>query len=125
MPVNMHEKADGKILIMELTGKLTPADYAQFTPMVERLIGQHGKLRLLVRMCDFHGETLAALWEDTKFGWKHFADFDQLALVGDTRWEAAVATLCKPFTRAVVRYFDAAQYDDALTWVSEGIAQPV
>jgi SpoIIAA-like len=114
----------GKILTVKLTGKLTKEDYAAFVPEVDRLIGQHHKIRMLVHMHDFHGWTMGALWEDIKFDLKHFRHIDRLALVGDRKWEAGMATFCKPFTTATVRYFDEANFGDAINWIHEGIVQP-
>ena len=83
MSVELHE--DGKILMIKLTGKLTKDDYEHFIPEVERLVKQHGKLRMLVQMHDFHGWTAGALWQDIKFDLKHFRDIERLALVGEKR----------------------------------------
>lgn len=125
MSVELHEEAGGKCLLIQLSGKLTTQDYEHFVPEVDRLIKQGGKIRLLCRMHDFHGWTMGALWEDIKFDVKHFSDIERLALVGERKWEAGMAMFCKPFTHATVRYFDESEYDDALRWVKEGIAQPV
>lgn len=125
MSVQLHEEAGGKCLIVQLSGKLTKEDYQHFVPEFERLVQREGKIRALVRMHDFHGWTMAALWEDIKFDLKHFGDIERLALVGERKWEAGMAAFCKPFTRATIRYFDEAQYDEALRWVSEGITQSV
>ena len=59
MSVELREEASGKILTVKLTGKLTKQDYEYFSPEVERLIRQHGKIRILVQMHDFHGWTMA------------------------------------------------------------------
>ncbi|HZT80698.1 MAG TPA: STAS/SEC14 domain-containing protein [Gemmataceae bacterium] len=120
MAVELHEEAAGKALTIKLSGKLTREDYARFVPEVERLIRQHGKLRLLVHMHDFHGWTAGALWEDIKFDLKHFRDIERLALVGDRKWEAGMAAFCKPFTTAQVRYFDESQLEDARKWLQGG-----
>lgn len=125
MPVELHEEADGKLLRVVVSGKLTKEDYQRFVPEVERLIQRDGKLRVLCRMHDFHGWTTGALWEDIKFDLKHFADIERLALVGERKWEAGMAAFCKPFTRATIRYFDESQSDEAVRWVSEGITQAV
>jgi hypothetical protein len=117
MPVELREEDGGKILVVILSGKLARDDYRHFVPEVERLIGQHGKLRLLVRMHDFHGWTVGGLWEDIKFDWKHFSDIERLALVGDRKWEANMATFCKPFTSAKIRYFDVSQEREAEEWI--------
>ncbi len=124
MSVELQEEADGKVLVIGLTGKLTKEDYGHFTPEVERLIRRHGKLRVLVRMHDFHGWSMGALWEDVKFDLRHFRDIERLALVGESKWEAGMAVFCKPFTAATVRYFDQSKSDEAFLWVREGIPQP-
>ncbi len=124
MSVDVREEAGGRILVIKLSGKLTKEDYEHFLPHVERLIRQHGKLRLLVQMHDFHGWSLGALWQDLKFDVKHFSDIERLALVGESKWEAGMAVFCKPFTSATVRYFDEAKSDEALRWIGEGAASP-
>ena len=43
MSVELREEADGKVLILTLSGKLTNDDYAHFTPTVERAVTAHGK----------------------------------------------------------------------------------
>ncbi|WP_420835273.1 STAS/SEC14 domain-containing protein [Marinobacterium rhizophilum] len=49
---------------------------------------------------------LVAGTEGLKFGVKHFADIERLAMVGEKQWQQGMATFCKPFTKAQVRYFD-------------------
>lgn len=115
MSVDLHE--DGKILTVELTGKLTTDDYVQFVPKVEQMIKLHGKIRILVEMVDFHGWTAGALWQDIKFDLKHFRDVERLALVGDKEWEHGMADFCMPFTSAAIRYYERNEIDQADTWI--------
>ena len=79
----------------------------------------NGKLRLLFDMTGFHGWDAAAAWEDTKFGIRHFADIERLAMVGEKQWQHGMATFCKPFTKATVRYFDHADAAAARKWLTE------
>lgn len=123
MAVALHEQEGGKILSVRLTGKLTKEDYEKFVPAVERLIQSHGKLRLLVDMHDFHGWTAGALWEDIQFDLRHFRDIERLALVGEKAWEHGMAVFCKPFTTALIRYFDRSEADKAQVWIREGLAK--
>lgn len=120
MPVQIDELAGGKAMAVSVTGKLTHADYEQFMPTVERLIAAHGKLCVLVEMHDFHGWTAGALWDDVRFDMKHFKDIQRLAIVGESQWEKGMATFCKPFTTAEIRYFDRAQREAAREWVLVG-----
>ena len=46
-------------------------------------------------------------------------DPERLAMVGETAWEKGMAVVCKPFTMAKIRYFDAAEIDAAWQWIQE------
>lgn len=119
MTIRLNEEDGGKVLAVHVSGKLLKADYGQFVPELERLIRQHGKLRMLFDMSDFHGWDAGAAWEDFKFGVEHYADIERLAMVGETRWQHGMAALCKPFTKAQVRYFERADAAEARKWLIE------
>ena len=123
MSVELTQETDGKVLVLNLKGKLTKSDYETFAPAVESAVTEHGKVRMLVRMTDFHGWTTGALWEDIKFDVRHFSDIERIALVGDRTWQAGMAMFCKPFTTAKIRFFDAGEVDEASAWIREGIEQ--
>jgi hypothetical protein len=122
MSIDLHAEAEGKVVAVTLSGKLTREDYQAFVPEIERLIKERGKLRMLATLKDFHGWTLAGVWEDMKFDFRHFSDVERVALIGDKRWEAGMAAFCKPFTTAKVCYFDLADAAKASEWIHEGIA---
>jgi hypothetical protein len=110
--------AAGKICHVKVTGKLTKVAYEAFAPMVDDQITEHGSIRILFEMHDFHGWTAGALWEDLKFDFKHWKDIERLAIVGESKWEQGMATFCKPFTRAKIKYFDHSRLDDAEEWIA-------
>ena len=116
--IKFSEAAQSNILNVKASGKLTTENYEDFTPAVEALIQQHGKIRVLIELEDFHGWTAGALWEDTKFAVKHFSDIERLAFIGETKWEKGMATFCKPFTTAQVRYFPQEQAETARKWIA-------
>ena len=124
MSVELHAEPGTNVVEITLSGKLHREDYAKFVPEVDRLVKEHGKVRMLVRLTGFHGWTLGAVWEDIKFDLRHFAHIDRLALVGEKKWEHGMAVFCKPFTTAKVRYFDVADADQAAAWVRETAGQP-
>jgi hypothetical protein len=119
MPIQLSEEDGGKLLNVHVSGKLTSADYDHFVPEFERLVGLHGKLRVLFDMTGFHGWDAGALWEDSKFAIKHFADIERIAMVGETKWQHSMATFCKPFTKATIQYFDHAQLTEARAWLDK------
>ncbi len=64
MSATLQEEAAGKLLVIRLSGKLTTEDYQHFVPEVDRLIREHGKIRMLVHMHDFPEEKA-----DEAFDW--------------------------------------------------------
>jgi len=109
----------GKILGFKMSGKLHDEDYQKFVPVVEAAIQAQGKVRMLAEFVDFHGWDLHALWDDTKFATKHCADVERIALVGDKTWEKWMATVCRPFTMARIKYFNAPDIESAWKWLEE------
>lgn len=117
MATQLTEKNSGKILEVRVSDKLVHDDYRHFVPEFERLVKQHGKVRVLFLMSDFHGWEAGALWDDIKFDLKHFSDIERLAMVGDKKWEKGMSVFCKPFTTAKIRYFNTAQASEAQAWL--------
>ena len=116
--IDVSTENDGKLLVVRMTGKLHKSDYAHFVPLVEKAVQEHGKVRMLVHMHNFHGWDAGGLWEDVKFDVKHFNDIERLAIVGETAWEKWMAVFCKPFTTATIRYFPSDQAAQAREWIS-------
>jgi hypothetical protein len=119
MSIHFEEENGGKVLVVEVSGKLETANYERFVPEFERLVREHGKLRVLFDMTGFHGWELCALWEDIKFDVNHFSDIERLAMVGEKKWQQGMATFCKPFTNATIRYFEHTELDKAMEWLGE------
>ena len=113
------ETGSPKVVGFKLTGKLHDEDYQQFVPTIETILTAEGKVRLFIQLEDFHGWDLHAAWDDLKFGLKHYSDFERIAMVGDRKWEKWMASLCKPFTKARVMFFDSSAVDAAWKWLQE------
>ena len=109
----------GKLLHVKVSGKLTKECYEAFGPVADEQIREHGKIRILFQMHDFHGWTAGALWEDIKFDYKHCKDIERLAIVGESKWEEGMAVFCKPFTAAQIQYFDHTRLTEAQSWLED------
>jgi hypothetical protein len=107
-----------KVLGFKLSGKLHDDDYKKFVPMVDDAIAKAGKARVLAQFHDFHGWDLHALWDDIKFSTTHCTKIERIALVGDKSWEKWMAAVCRPFTMAKIKYFNASEIDAARNWVA-------
>jgi hypothetical protein len=102
----------------KVTGKLHDEDYKKFVPLVDAEIAKDGKVRILAQFHDFQGWDMHAMWDDIKFATTHCTKIERIALVGEKKWEQWMAKVCKPFTMAKIRYFDATEAEAARAWVA-------
>ena len=109
--------AQGRLLHVKISGKLTRESYEALAPLADEQIQENGKIRILLELHDFHGWTAGAMWEDLKFDYRHWNHIEQLAIVGESKWEQGMAMFCKPFTSAKIRYFDHTALAEAQAWV--------
>ena len=108
-----------KTLAFKMSGKLHDEDYKTFVPLIDEVAAKAGKVRLLAWFHDFEGWDMHALWDDIKFATTHCTKIERIALVGEKKWEAWMAKVCKPFTLAKLRYFDVSEIDAAKAWLAE------
>src|SRR6516164_5477872 len=108
-----------KVLGFKMSGKLHDEDYKKFVPMVDEAIAKSGKVRILAQFHDFKGWDMHALWDDIKFSTTHCTKIERIALVGEKTWEKWMSTVCKPFTMAKIRYFEATDIEAAKSWLAE------
>ena len=50
MPIQLSEENGGKMLVIHVSGKLAKADYERFVPEFDRLVQEHGMMRVLFDM---------------------------------------------------------------------------
>ena len=121
MPIEMQvESGGGTFLTVHASGTLVKADYGDFVAEFDRLVGRHGKLRVLFDMTGFKGWDAGALWEEIKFDVTHLTDMERLAVIGDRRWHHVMTDFFKPFAPVTTRYFDHAEAAEARRWLGEG-----
>lgn len=118
----MHKiiKEEGNLLRVDVSGKLTQADYDELVPSWKRMIARHGSMRLLLVMTDFLGWDPAAAWEDFRFDWEHGKQVERVAMVGEKKWQEWMTKLGAIIAATEVKYFDHADLASAERWVTEG-----
>lgn len=117
--LNVDGENDPRVIRAAVTGRLQESDYLRLAPEIERLLERHTSVRMLVQLSEFKGWSPGAAWEDAKLGFHHYADFERLAVVGDSHWEEWMTRLSRPFTLADVRFFEPSATDKALVWICE------
>ncbi len=123
MESQVQFEAMDDLVEIRVSGKLTREIYEEFVPLLEERIREHGKLRVLFIMEDFHGWTAGALWDDIKFDVKHFRDIARVAIVGEKKWQHGMSVFCKPFTAAKLEYFPMPELERAREWLGEVTAK--
>jgi hypothetical protein len=112
------DRSSGKVIGFKLSGKLHDEDYKHIVPAIDAAAGE-GKAKILAWFHDFHGWDAHALWDDIKFSTTHCTKIEKIALVGEKKWEEWMAKVCKPFTMAKIKYFDASEIEAAWAWLEE------
>ena len=108
------------VLAIEATGKVTHDDYRNILiPKAEAMMAK-GPIRMLyVIDREFAGFELEALWDDGKFGLKHWHDFSHIAVVTDQTWLRAAMSMFTPFFGGEVRMFRFSEMSTAKAWIAD------
>jgi len=115
----MHKisSSNGKLVTVQVSGKLTQQDYDELIPSWKAAIARHGKMRLLFVMHDFDGWEPQAAWDDLRFDLNHQSQMERVAMVGEKKWQHWLTKIASWFVDADVRYFDISQRVEAEKWV--------
>ena len=107
------------VVAIEAKGIVTAQDYEEMlVPLIAEKLKVHDHLNILLLADeDFQSCSAGAVWDDTKFGLMHLADFGKIALVSDTGWLRHGAKLFAPFMRGNLHVFSLAELDDAKEWI--------
>ena len=102
-------------------GTVTAHDYESvIIPAVEAQFARQKKVRFLYHLGEeFTGFEVAAMWDDTKLGLKHFSGWEKMAVVSDVAW---IRVAIEAFGLALpgrVRAFHDSELADAKRWVGE------
>jgi len=113
--------AGGRIVEIRSSGRLTRAAYAQLVPTLINLIEQHGSIRLLFVLKDFHGWTFSGLIASVRFYRQHRKQIDRMAIVGERSWQQWATWLRSSSMSRATQYFPAEREDEARHWLEEGV----
>ncbi len=109
------------VLGIKIGAKLTHKDYVErFIPLFEERLKTSKPLKVLCVIDEsFIGMELAAMWDDTKFGVKHWNDISHFAIVTDEGWIKSIAALFSPFYPGIVRCYGLDELAQAEIWITE------
>ena len=111
------KQSSGKVVGFKLVDKITDQDFKSFMPEVEKLIAEHGNIRLLMIVVYPERFEPKATWDDLVFWVKDAKYIERLAIVGQKNWEKWLALLEKPFLKTEVKYYNTSRLQDAWNWL--------
>lgn len=120
-----HDHAD--FLVIRASGTLSRSDYRTALPELRNALSLRAArpLRLLLSLEDFHGWDMGALWDELHLDAGLQGARGRIAVVGESRTEAWLTRLSKPFFDAEVQYFDHADRAQAEAWLAMPEEKPV
>jgi hypothetical protein len=110
-----------RVHVITLSGLLSWDEFQSFLAEAEtRQVFAAGKIRLLIRLEDFCGWEPSNEWGDVSFFFKHDADIEKIAIVGDLRWrDDMLIFLFADYRRAEARFFTEIEPKEAHAWLVE------
>lgn len=116
----MYEKLDRSgdgTLGYRVRDEISEADLEKIVRDLDVAIAEQGEVDLLVHVESFPKPELDALEEDLAFWREHGDDIGRYAVVADSTLLKWATKLGDKATEADVRYFEAADIEDAWNWV--------
>jgi SpoIIAA-like len=108
------------VLVLRAVGKVEKSDYESvLEPAAEAMIADRGEVRFVyVLGDDFEGYSVAAGWEDTKFGIGHLSKWKRIAVVTDHEWLRHAVGMFRWMVPGDVKVFPMAEQSAAIDWAA-------
>ena len=118
--IQIEHSRDQDVIVMRASGTLTTQDYDDAIPELEHALElSDGPLRVMIRLEDFRGWEIGALWRELEFDLKYRGDFGRIAVIGETELENWGTSLSAPFAEAEMRFFPSSRAAEAEAWLLE------
>ena len=106
-----------------LHGRVQGDDYDQvLVPELEKAIAEDHRIKALICFdADFEGYDLAAAWDDTLLGLRHWQGFARIAVVSDVAWLRTAIRAMGVLMPCPVQLFAADQEEQARRWLGESL----
>ena len=114
----------GNIVGIWTDGRLSSSDFRRLATDIKARLREHAQLRLLFRAEGLSGWDSAAALRLTRFGLRHAAHVERLAVVGEPELETCINRLIVQSTGVRARHFLPAELGRAWSWLQEETETP-
>lgn len=117
--INFIENHSPNVIAFEVTGKVTKEDMLKFEAASSNKFDSSGKVNVLMIVNEFKGYTFKGLIEDIMFGFKHFKDFNKVAIVSDKKWLETMVKVESILPVAELKHFVKTEAEQAWLWINQ------
>jgi hypothetical protein len=118
--ITIEHDRDRDMIVIRASGTLTTEEYEHAVPELKHAMElAQGPLRVMIRLEDFRGWEIGALWQELKLDLNFRGDFGRVAVVGETALEEWGTALSAPFAKAEMRFFPTDREAEAKEWLTE------
>lgn len=111
---------DTNVVEFVIDEKVTKEELEELHGAVEKVIADHGKVRLLKQLKS-GGSTpsieFGAMWDNLAWAFKNMKNVERVAGVADQTWMGKLTDMADPFFKAEMRFFPTDRVDDARAWL--------
>lgn len=108
-----------EILAVKFTHELTEQELKELKPIFDKHLAQHDRATLFIKIEDFEGwEDAQTFISDLTYQFEYVGEFEQIAIVGDRKWEGWVTKLFDLFTEGDIEFFETDEEEQAWMWIS-------
>lgn len=113
-----HQEAN-RVHVITLSGQLIRHEFQDFLNQAEaQKVFAFGKVKVLIRLEDFSGWEPGDQWGDVSFFFRHDADIEKIAIVGDLRRrDEMLVFLFADYRSAEARFFATTDLEQAEAWL--------
>jgi len=109
---------DDRVVGARISGKITRPEFDAVAAALETALAKHDKVRFYAEMETFGGVAMDALFQDLKFGLRHWQQFEREAVVTDQDWMRRLALLADKLLPSIdVKVFARDDMDSARAWI--------
>lgn len=108
------------IIGCRIDGKINSDDMNKLISIAEAKLKNNKKLRVYVEVIDLGGISLEAFFDDLKFGFKHFRDFEKKAVVTESGWMKHLSAISnRLFSGIETKCFSFKEKELAKDWIKQ------
>lgn len=117
--IRFLEESEGPRLGIEVSGKITDAEYERISERVKQVADAHERIQMLMRFNnEFTMMDPASFWEEVRLSLAHLDAVERLALVGPEHWAQGYRQGIEDHLPDLeMRTFNYAKTDQAWHWL--------